>query len=75
MDTTALKARHHATDLITAITGLDGDAPVRLHLVTRTGTPAPDQGLPWNELIRIRATEHLPGHAARLMRISRWSSR
>lgn len=71
MDTTALKARHHATDLITAITDLDGDAPVRLHLVTRTGTPAPDQGLPWNELIRIRATEHLPGHAARLRRISR----
>ncbi|MEV4800325.1 hypothetical protein AB0K18_09925 [Nonomuraea sp. NPDC049421] len=55
----------------TALSDLDGDAPVRLHPVTRAGTPVPHQDLPWNDLVRIRVTGHLPGHAARLRRISR----
>ncbi|WP_214409206.1 hypothetical protein [Sphaerisporangium fuscum] len=40
--------------------------PVRLGLFGRDGRPLPEQDLSWIDLIGLRATRHLPGHAARL---------
>ncbi|MGW2180410.1 hypothetical protein ACWCXX_20350 [Streptomyces sp. NPDC001732] len=65
--------RRNAADLVALITAIPehtSAAPVRLHLVDRDGRQLPDQQLPWNGLIRLRATEHLPGHAARLTGLS-----
>ncbi|MER5394343.1 hypothetical protein [Saccharopolyspora sp. NPDC002686] len=45
--------------------------PVRLSLVDRDGNSVPDRHLPWDELIHVRATQHLPGHAARLAELAR----
>lgn len=39
---------------------------VRLRLVNRDGQPLPGQDLTWSDLIRVRADQHIPGHAARL---------
>ncbi|WP_143737134.1 hypothetical protein [Microbispora sp. GKU 823] len=61
--------RRNATDLSTAIKAIPDHAAatlVRLRLVSRDGQPVPDQQLSWSDLICLRATEHLPGHAARL---------
>lgn len=61
--------RRNAADLsalIGAIPDHTAGTPVRLHLVSRDGRPVPDQQLAWRDLIRLRATEHLPGHTARL---------
>ncbi|MFI6920893.1 hypothetical protein ACIBIZ_13145 [Nonomuraea spiralis] len=61
--------RRNATDLSTVIKAIPDDAaatPVRLRLVTRDGEPLPDQQVSFGELIRLRATEHVPGHTARL---------
>ncbi|POX38761.1 hypothetical protein C3486_21440 [Streptomyces sp. Ru73] len=40
--------------------------PVTLRLVSREGRPLPEQRVPWGDLIRLRATEHLPGHTTRI---------
>ncbi|MFI9051981.1 hypothetical protein [Streptomyces sp. NPDC053427] len=61
--------RRNAADLTTVIKAIPDHAaatPVQLHLVGRDGRPVPDQELPWDDLIRLRASEHLPGHTARL---------
>ncbi|GHE14568.1 hypothetical protein [Streptomyces alanosinicus] len=61
--------RRNATDLSTVIKAIPDHAAttlVQLRLVGRDGQPVPDQQLSWSDLIRLRATEHLPGHAARL---------
>ncbi|MFF4696435.1 hypothetical protein [Streptomyces chattanoogensis] len=61
--------RRNAADLTTAIKAIPDHTaatPVQLHLVSRGGQPVPDQQLPWGDLIRLRASEHLPGHTARL---------
>ncbi|GAA2565127.1 MULTISPECIES: hypothetical protein [Streptomyces] len=39
---------------------------VRARLVDRNGTVVFDNDLPWGEVIQLRATEHIPGHAASL---------
>ncbi|MEU6040513.1 hypothetical protein ABZ801_34430 [Actinomadura sp. NPDC047616] len=61
--------RRNATDLSTVIKAIPDHAAatlVQLRLVSRDGQPVPDQQLSWSGLIRLRATEHLPGHTARL---------
>lgn len=61
--------RRNATDLSTAIKAVPDHTAVtlvQLRLVSRDGQPVPDQQLSWSDLICLRATEHLPGHAARL---------
>lgn len=40
--------------------------PVKLRLVSRDGQPVPEQRLPWGTLVRLRASEHLPGHTVRI---------
>lgn len=40
--------------------------PVKLRLISRDGQPVPEQQLPWGILVRLRATEHLPGHTERI---------
>jgi hypothetical protein len=52
--------------LIRAIPDHAADVPVKIRLVDRHGEPVPEQRLPWGDLIRLRATEHVPGHAERL---------
>ncbi|MEV4760710.1 hypothetical protein AB0J86_37185 [Micromonospora sp. NPDC049559] len=42
------------------------DTLVRLRIVDRSGRQVVDERRPWSELVRLRATEHLPGHAARI---------
>ncbi|MFD7550993.1 hypothetical protein [Streptomyces sp. NPDC059816] len=39
------------------------DTTVRARLVDREGSVVFDQGLQWGDLIRVRAEEHIPGHA------------
>lgn len=43
-----------------------GETSVRLRIFGRDGRHVSDTQLPWGELIRLRAREHVPGHAARL---------
>lgn len=43
-----------------------GETSVRLRIFDRDGRHSSDTQLPWGELIRLRAREHVPGHAARL---------
>ncbi|MFI6730572.1 hypothetical protein [Streptomyces atratus] len=52
------------------------DMPVKLHLVGRDGQPVPEQRLSWGDLLRLRATEHLPGHTERLRLLAsaEWSA-
>ncbi|MCP2259817.1 hypothetical protein LX15_003526 [Streptoalloteichus tenebrarius] len=40
--------------------------PVRLRVFGRDGRHVADGETTWGELVRLRAEEHLPGHAARL---------
>ncbi|MFF4953277.1 hypothetical protein [Streptomyces chattanoogensis] len=59
----------NAADLGAAIRAIPDQAaaiPVTLRLVSRDGQPLPEQRLPWGTLIRLRATEHLPGHTERI---------
>ncbi|WAL69139.1 hypothetical protein ORV05_15680 [Amycolatopsis cynarae] len=61
--------RRNGDDFVAAVRTIPGHAvgePVELRLVDREGRPAPGTKLPWRELVRLRAAEHLPGHAARL---------
>ncbi|MCI2420722.1 hypothetical protein MOQ72_25055 [Saccharopolyspora sp. K220] len=61
--------RRNAADLIATVQAVPehaADTPVRLSIVDRDGHPVPDQQLPWSELIHLRATQHVPGHAARI---------
>lgn len=61
--------RRNAADLTALNKAIPDEAattPVRVRLVNRDGQPVPEQQLPWTDLVRLRATEHLPGHAARL---------
>ncbi|RKT86945.1 hypothetical protein SAMN05421805_12429 [Saccharopolyspora antimicrobica] len=61
--------RRNAADLASAIRAIPARAaatPVLLRLVDREGRSLPEQCLPWSDLVELRATEHIPGHAARL---------
>lgn len=61
--------RRNAADFSTVLRKIPDHAAatsVTIRLVNRNGQPVPDQQLPWNDLIHIRATEHLSGHTARL---------
>ncbi|KOU49454.1 hypothetical protein ADK54_10470 [Streptomyces sp. WM6378] len=40
--------------------------PVPLRLVSRDGQPLPEQRLRRGTLVRLRATEHIPGHTERI---------
>lgn len=40
--------------------------PVLLRIFSRDGESLPEQRMPWSELIELRATRHIPGHAARI---------
>ncbi|MGP4019733.1 hypothetical protein [Saccharopolyspora sp. 5N708] len=65
--------RHNAAEFTAAVQAVPEHAahhPVRVRLVDRDGQPAADQELPWSELIRLRATQHLPGHATRLAELT-----
>ncbi|MFF2775576.1 hypothetical protein ACFVU3_11770 [Streptomyces sp. NPDC058052] len=42
------------------------EATVRARLVDREGSVVFDQDLKWGDLVRVRAREHIPGHAATL---------
>ncbi|MGW2564266.1 hypothetical protein ACWCXB_34690 [Streptomyces sp. NPDC001514] len=42
------------------------DGTVRARLLDRNGAVVFEDDLPWGEVIRLRATEHIPGHAASL---------
>ncbi|WP_326693206.1 MULTISPECIES: hypothetical protein [unclassified Streptomyces] len=42
------------------------DSPVLLRLFDRAGAPLPEQHMPWQDLIALRATTHIPGHTARI---------
>lgn len=61
--------RRNAADLgavIRAMPDQAAAAPVTLRLVDRDGRPVPEQRLPWGDLVRLRATAHIPGHAERI---------
>ncbi|MGW1676445.1 hypothetical protein [Saccharopolyspora sp. NPDC002376] len=58
--------RRNAKDFTALINRIPEHAAVRMSIVDRDGNPVPDQQFTWNELIHLRATQHLPGHAARL---------
>ncbi|MFI7612117.1 hypothetical protein ACIBP6_12935 [Nonomuraea terrae] len=61
--------RRHAAGLRALVEAMPDEAaatPVRIRLVGRDGRAHPDQRITWSELIRLRAEEHVPGHAARL---------
>jgi hypothetical protein len=65
--------RRNAADLIAVLHATPDHAahtPVQFRMLDREGHQAPEQHLPWNKLIRMRATEHLPGHTARLTAIA-----
>ncbi|MFB9461935.1 hypothetical protein [Streptomyces cinereospinus] len=47
------------------------EVTVRARLAGRNGAVVLDSDLPWGEVIRLRATEHIPGHAASL---AAWAS-
>lgn len=40
--------------------------PVLLHLFSRDGESLLERRMPWRDLIELRATRHIPGHAARI---------
>lgn len=61
--------RRNASDLSAVIRTIPDHAaatPALLRLVSREGQPLPDQRLLWSDLIRLRATEHIPGHTQKL---------
>jgi len=61
--------RRNAADLSGVITSMPEHVAttlVELRLVSRDGRSLPPQQLPWADLIRLRATDHIPGHAARI---------
>ncbi len=61
--------RRNADDLVAALEAITEHAaatPVLLRLVDRDGRPLPEQRLPWREVVRLRVTEHIPGHTARI---------
>jgi hypothetical protein len=61
--------RRNADDLLTVIETTPNEAastPVELHLVDRNGQETATSRLTWAEFVSLRATRHLPGHAARL---------
>ncbi len=61
--------RRNADDLVAALKAIPEHAaatPVLLRLVDRDVRPLPEQRLPWREVVRLRATEHIPGHTARI---------
>ncbi|MGW9047815.1 hypothetical protein ACWGQL_35540 [Streptomyces lydicus] len=61
--------RRNATDLSTVVKAIPDHAAatlVQLRLVSHDGQPLPAPQLSWSDLIRLRASEHVPGHAARL---------
>ncbi|AQS65621.1 hypothetical protein [Streptomyces pactum] len=53
-------------DLLALTPDEAADATVRARLVNREGAVVFDQDLKWGDLIRVRAKEHIPGHAATL---------
>jgi hypothetical protein len=61
--------RRNADDLLAVIAMTPDETartPIELHLVDRNGRTAATSRLPWSELVGLRATKHIPGHAARL---------
>ncbi|MER6987878.1 hypothetical protein ABT337_03620 [Saccharopolyspora hirsuta] len=65
--------RRNAADLASVIRTIPNHAaatPVLLRLTNREGRTFPDQHLPWGDLVGLRATEHIPGHTARLAALS-----
>jgi len=76
--------RGHAARLSALVEAMPGEAaatPARIRLVGRDGRAHPDRRITWGELIRLRAEEHVPGHAARLRALTaaaavqeRWGS-
>ncbi|UQI45965.1 hypothetical protein M1P56_17890 [Streptomyces sp. HU2014] len=61
--------RRHAGELLGLVEALSphqAAALVQARLVDRTGRQVFDGRLAWEEVVRMRAEEHLPGHAATL---------
>jgi hypothetical protein len=57
-------------DLVRRMPAETARRPVRLRVYDRTGRQVADERMPWERIVRMRAEEHLPGHAARLASIS-----
>jgi hypothetical protein len=61
--------RAHAYELVEALGEVPDQVaarPVLLRLFNREGESLPEQRMPWRDLIELRATRHIPGHAARI---------
>jgi hypothetical protein len=61
--------RRNARELIDLLDRTPGEAvdvTVRARLVNGEGAIVFDNDLKWGDVIRMRATEHIPGHAARV---------
>ncbi|MEV5708530.1 hypothetical protein [Actinoallomurus sp. NPDC052274] len=55
--------------LVRRIPAETAEGPVDLHVFDRAGRQVADERMPWGRIVRMRAEEHLPGHAARLAAI------
>ncbi|MFF4652765.1 hypothetical protein [Streptomyces sp. NPDC001380] len=72
-DVLADLVRRNAAELLGLVERLPDDAALRLvrvRLVDGSGREAFSGEVPWGELLRVRAEEHLPGHADRLRRLA-----
>lgn len=56
--------------LIARIPSENRSVPVAVRLVGDTGQELFAGPMPWGEIVRVRAEEHIPGHTARLWRTS-----
>ncbi|MEV5178059.1 hypothetical protein AB0L10_45345, partial [Streptomyces flaveolus] len=58
-------------DLLDRTPDAAGAASVRARLLDRSGTVVFDSDLAWGDVVKMRAVEHIPGHAATLASLCR----
>lgn len=66
--------RRNAAELVGLVAQMPQDqqaTPVTVRLVGDEGKELFSGAVPWGEIVRMRAEEHIPGHTDRLRRISR----